>query len=498
MKSLKDRGEELCSKFITEAPFIEEGTVNLEYLLDTFLCLYYECKLPQHRNERNCSKFINSAKKSVANIENCRLSRIEFDTVRVVGSGAYGEVSAVRWKHDKNIYALKSLHKYDMLKRSDRTCFQEERDVLVKAMLSKSPWISRLHYTFQDEKFLYFVMDFYNGGDMLTMLTKFGDSVPEEITKFYVAEMILAIDSLHKLGYVHRDIKPDNVLLDSSGHIVLADFGSCLRIEKDGLVRNNTPVGTPDYISPEILRASESGQGTFGIECDYWSLGVVMYELLFGETPFYSENLVETYKMIMNFSLYYKVPGECSEEATNLMSNLICDRVNRLGKNGISDFMSHPFFKGIDWDNIRNRRFLLSAYFTSFITEKAPYIPEVTSPEDTSNFDIEESTRNYEGPPLGNAFKGCQVACIGFTYTKGQPFYENNFLVRTSQLESLSENGDLKEKVSELEHMLSKLQTENSIPSSPGPEIKKLLDKVNLLEIDRSSKEEQLTFLENE
>ncbi|KAF5403765.1 Serine/threonine-protein kinase MRCK beta [Paragonimus heterotremus] len=300
-----------------------------------------------------------------------------------------------------------------MLKRSDRACFQEERDVMVKALVHNSPWIAKLHHTFQDEKFLYFLMDFYNGGDMLTMLSKFDDKIPEDIARFYVAEIVLAINSLHQMGYVHRDIKPDNVLLESSGHIVLADFGSCLKLGENGLVKNNTAVGTPDYISPEILRATEDNHGTYGVECDFWSLGVVVYEMLFGETPFYSENLIETYSQIMNFEENFSMPDDCpevSETARDLIRRLICDRKRRLGRSGLHEFKEHPFFVGIDWDNIRK--------------QTPPYIPEVRSPEDTSNFDIEQSTRNHEGPPLGPIFRGCQVACIGFTFTDGSPLNE--------------------------------------------------------------------------
>ena len=99
-------------------------------------------------------------------------------------------------------------------------------------------------------------MDYYCGGDLLTLLSKFEDKLPEDMAKFYIIEMVLAIDSVHKLRYVHRDIKPDNVLLDANGHIRLADFGSCLRLSSDGTVQSNVAVGTPDYISPEILRVS--------------------------------------------------------------------------------------------------------------------------------------------------------------------------------------------------------------------------------------------------
>ena len=203
------------------------------------------------------------------------------------------------------------------------------------------------------------------------------------------------------------------------------------------LFRSRTSVGTPDYISPEVLQTYEVGGGKYGKECDWWSLGICMYEMLYGDTPFYAESLAETYGKIMNHRDRFYFPTdscrEISDDAKSLIRQLICDRETRFGRGGLADFKAHGFFYDINWDNIRSTQ--------------PPYIPEIISPTDTSNFPDEHDDPRIiaQTPVLGNAsFSGKNLPFVGFTFTRNSKLSDTGM----QQLNNLKtdKNADIAEK----------------------------------------------------
>ncbi|XP_042621620.1 myotonin-protein kinase-like isoform X4 [Cyprinus carpio] len=381
-----------------------KGPVSLQTLLDLLVGVYQEFSSAALLREKHVQRFLQWAEPLVRQVKKTRISRDDFDILKVIGRGTFSEVALARMRNTQQVYALKIMNKWNILKRGETACYQEEREVLLKG---DRRWITELHYAFQDDNHLYLVMDYYVGGDLLTLLSKFGDRIPEDMAQFYLAEMVMAIDSVHRLGYVHRDIKPDNILLTADGHTRLGDFGSCLRLEDDGLIHSSLAVGTPDYLSPEILRAVEGGGG-YGSECDWWALGICAYEMLLGTTPFYAESISETYAKIIHFKDYFEFPpgSEVSEEARSLISALICDRSERLGSRGSGDFTKHPFFTGLDWSSLH----LLPP----------PYRPDVFDATDTSNFDVLDDCLSHTetlSDMMERAPVGLHLAFVGYSYT---------------------------------------------------------------------------------
>ncbi|KAI9144716.1 kinase-like domain-containing protein, partial [Paraphysoderma sedebokerense] len=346
----------------------------------------------------------------------------DFDVIAHLAKGGFGKVSLVRAKFDGKLYALKSLKKTEVLKQ-ENVYFMEERNIMA---ICNSEWITSLYASFQDEENLYLVMEYIPGGDLITLLESKDDNVlTEDEAKFYVAETICAVEELHKLNIVHRDLKPHNILIDKTGHIKLADFGACIQLDENNQVSlypttsltlrivvesvtSNITVGTPDYVSPEVLRAQE-GNSSYGKECDWWSLGVVLYEIMFGDPPFYAETITATYAMIMNHKKSLKFPEdiEISEDCKDLIKQLLSDRSGRLGKNGPEEIKKHPWFKGIEWNKLKTRT--------------PPFIPRLTGEEDTRYFPEVDEDEEEEVPPVptrGRNFAGLHLPFIGYSFSR--------------------------------------------------------------------------------
>ncbi|KAN0088408.1 Protein kinase-like domain containing protein [Tylopilus felleus] len=364
--------------------------------------------IPNEAKEREIRKY-RKLESQHLRLRRTKIRLSDFRTVKVIGKGAFGEVRLVQKVDTGKVYAMKTLQKAEMLKRDQLAHVRAERDLLAE---STSPWVVQLFYSFQDPLYLYLIMEFLPGGDLMTMLMKY-DVFSEDVTRFYMAECILAIEAVHDLGYIHRDIKPDNILIDKNGHLKLSDFGLSTGLHKttDGdyykrlieqdkqrdPARNSvqvnaihltmsreqiatwkanrrklaySTVGTPDYIAPEVFMLKG-----YGKECDWWSLGAIMFECLVGYAPFCSENPSDTYKKIIEWPNYLYFPDEVhlSKEAEHLIRGMMNWANQRLGVNEVKN---HPFFYGCAWENLR------------YIPP--PFVPALSSITDTTYFPTDE------------------------------------------------------------------------------------------------------------
>ena len=377
-----------------------------------------------------------------AESEELRKNRIkqtirDYESIKIIGRGAFGEVHVCRVKKTGEIVAIKKIKKEEIIKKNQIIHIRNEQKFMSKV---KSPWIVELKASFQDNDFLYLVMEFLPGGDFMNLLIE-KDKLTEEEAKFYTAELILAVESIHKLDCIHRDIKPDNILIDKTGHIKLSDFG--LAKVSDKLYEQNsikTPnynpnkrthqklyscVGTAFYVAPEVLKKKGYSQ-----EIDWWSVGVIFYEMLVGYAPFYAEETQEVINKVLG--KIWEVPEEIklSKEALDFMKRMMSDPNERLGKNGPEEIKSHPFFKGVDWDNIRNNM-------------KPPFIPDIENDYDTKYFETFEEIEPFY--PHKKSIKKRQGEWIGLTY-KGNNEEEINKVKRIAEninnIEEENKNND--------------------------------------------------------
>ena len=303
-----------------------------------------DCEQPMDTTETNSR----SLDVSLGPTEVHHIQASDFEFLKLIGKGSFGKVLLARHISEGRMYAVKVLSKKMILKRNEKSHIMCERAVLLKNL--NHPFLVGLHYSFQSRDKLYFVLDYVNGGELFFHLQK-EKCFTENRARFYAAEITSALGYLHSSGIVYRDLKPENILLDAEGHIVLTDFGLCkdgLRTDRD---TTNTFCGTPEYLAPEVLRKESYDRCV-----DWWCLGAVLYEMVYGLPPFYSRDTAEMYDQILNKPL--RVKGNISLAARDILYKLLAkDQTKRLGhKNDAKEVRDHDFFATINWSDLEAKK----------------------------------------------------------------------------------------------------------------------------------------------
>lgn len=321
---------------------------------------------------------ISSARRRIVGDEtsfeaNRRVRLEDFKIMRVVGKGSFGKVLQVRYIPTGKILAMKVLNKKTVIDKDEVASTRAEKSILMKL---RSPFLVRLHSSFQTIDKLYFVMDYVNGGELFFHLQRERKFSPERV-RFYAAEIALGVEYLHKRGIIYRDLKPENILIRADGHVCMTDFG----ISKEGLVakddRTATFCGTPEYLAPEVLKGDR-----YGKEIDWWSLGTLMFEMLTSMPPFYTEDVQEMYQKIMTEELDFS--GVPDADTRSVISGFLTrDPSKRLADP--DKIKAHPYFSCYDWKKL------------AALEITPPWVPPVSGAEDTSQFD---ETFTGEDPAL--------------------------------------------------------------------------------------------------
>ena len=432
------------------------------------------------------ASFLAKFQTMVHNYNKLRVNVSDFQVKRVIGRGKFGEVKLAKERSSGAVYALKVMKKSG---DSSSAFFSDERDIMAK---NSSPWLTKLDYAFQDGIYLYLAMEFHCGGDLLSLMERMENNLDEDQVRFYIAEVALGIHDLHKMGFVHRDIKPENILIDRTGHVKLADFGNAARLSSSGTVSKAMPVGTPEYIAPEVLQCIQGGHcknDSHGAECDYWSLGVLAFEMFYGNTPFtdLEGSVINTYSNIMGHEdkkVSFPSDQSASAEFRDLVSGLLQSARRRLGH---VKLLRHPFFSSLDWSNMLNT--------------EPPYVPDVKSAEDDSHFDIIDDV--ITGPDI-TSLKGKKefknLPFVGFTYTA-----EKDGVKTLAKGESCLET-ELKKKVGELEKIKMKnFQLEQQVLNHTRTaessvrdfeQVEKLSTQLNIAEQDNAELKATISHME--
>ncbi|KAH0795770.1 AGC family protein kinase [Histomonas meleagridis] len=351
----------------------------------------------QFKSEKETQEWMKELAQAKQGRKKVTIQITDFTVLKVIGRGSYGKVQLVKHKSDGQLYALKSLSKrfladYNLIGKT-----LTERNALLKA---NHPFLTSARYSFQSPTKLFLALEYVPGGELFTRLCK-ERKFSEDRVKLYVAQLVLALCYLHSIGIVHRDLKLENILVDEDGYIKLTDFGLAKeKMDNEG-DRASTFCGTPDYVAPEMLLSKPYDKAV-----DWWSLGILTYEMLYGRSPFYNSDTNVMFRSIVYDPVEFPVGG--SNEVIDFISKLLeKDPAKRLGSgpNEIDDVQNHPFFEGVDWEGL-----LLK-------TVPMEWKPNLCSDTDTSQFDKQFTNENpvfsYENPELISA--ETQEMLQGFT-----------------------------------------------------------------------------------
>ena len=428
-----------------------------------------------------------------------KLTEKRFEIITNIGQGSLGNVYLVRDKLNNKIYAMKKLNIPAIIRNSQIFHIKIERDIL--SMNSDNIWQTKLFYSFIEGDYLYYIIEHCPGGDLLSYFDM-KDYLTEEEARFYIAEIILGVESLHKNKCIHRDIKPENIFIDKFGHLKLGDFGLSIISNNimypytykwknsndeihNGNIKNEkdnkkiigfSKVGSLLYLAPEVVENKGYGE-----EIDWWSVGIIFYEMLFGMTPFFEGTQEQIIDKIKNFKKYLVVPDKVenkniSKEARKLIYDFLEYKDKRLGLNGIDEIKRHPFFKNFDWDNIRNT--------------KPPYIPK---PLRIKELDLElnlknnrlglytsKEIQNREYNNLKNYLNKMNLNIYDFYYNK--ELEEIKYNLNNNIIELIKKQViNYSKKKNEQKNILDEISTTEDITSIPsGESAKKIIENRNL------------------
>jgi len=312
-----------------------------------------------------------------------KLGKDSFIIRETLGTGTFGRVRLVSFKIDsiEHFFALKMLKKSEIIKLKQVEHIKAEKNILSQI---SHPFIVNLYTSFQDEKNLYMLQEYVIGGELFSQLRKVG-RFSNDTSRFYAAEIVLALEYLHERQIVYRDLKPENLLIDKDGHLKITDFGFAKYVED----RTWTLCGTPEYLAPEIIQSKGHGKAV-----DWWALGILVYEMLAGYPPFYDENPFGIYQKILAGRIEF--PHHFQKDAKDLVKKLLtADRTKRFGclKDGAEDIKRHKWFKNVDWPKCYHKKI------------KPPFVPSYKGDNDTSNFDKYPDSAEDSTPPLKDSEK---------------------------------------------------------------------------------------------